>query len=109
MDAGVFTRNGVVDISNSVITQSRVGVGVQADTGATVTVESSMLTQNTNAVCSYSPSTIRLSNNDIFDNGTGIEACGGTWQPTATTGRAATPEQAGLWVPECQRHAISKR
>jgi hypothetical protein len=80
-NAAVFSRNGVLEISNSVLTQSN--IAVEVDTSATISVESSMLTMNTTAVCSYTTGTIRLSNNDIFDNGTGIEACGGT---TATNG-----------------------
>jgi hypothetical protein len=93
----VFTRNGTLEISNSVLTQN-IGPGtaaVQADTSATLSVESSMLTQNTNAVCSYSGSTIRLSNNDIFDNGTGIEACGGTVATNGNNRKGGNPGTGG--------------
>jgi hypothetical protein len=96
--AGVFTRNGTLAISNSVITQN-VGAGtaaVEADTYATASVESSMLTQNTNAVCSYTNSTIRLSNNDIFDNGTGIEDCGGTVATNGNNRKGGNPGTGGV-------------
>jgi hypothetical protein len=77
--AGVFSRNGSMEISNSVITQNNGAgtVGVQADTSANISVESSMITLNTTAVCVYSSAKIRLENVDIFDNGTGVAACGG--------------------------------
>jgi hypothetical protein len=48
-----------------------------ANTSSTISVESSMLTLNTIAVCSYTGGKIRLENNDIFDNGTGVDNCGG--------------------------------
>ncbi|MGA2649069.1 MAG: hypothetical protein ABSF28_01035 [Terracidiphilus sp.] len=94
---GVFTRNGTLEISNSVITQSSAtgAVAVQADTYATLSVESSMLTQNYTAVCSYTNSTIRLSNNDIFDNGTGLEACGGTVATNGNNRKGGNPGTGG--------------
>jgi hypothetical protein len=91
--AAVFSRDGVLEISNSVLTQS--GVAVQVDTSATISVESSMLTMNTTAVCSYTASTIRLSNNDIFDNGTGIEACGGTVATNGNNRKGGNPGTGG--------------
>jgi hypothetical protein len=72
----VFTRNGNVDISNSNIVQSL--VGIEADTSATLSVESTMITSNTNGVCIFSGSAATLHNTDLYDNTTAIEACGGT-------------------------------
>jgi len=69
---------GSMEISNSVLTQSGTAVMVSSIWNATISVESSMLTQNTTAVCSYTTGKIRLENNDIFDNGTGVANCGGT-------------------------------
>lgn len=82
--AAVFTRNGNVDISNSNITQSL--VGIQADTYATLSVESTMFTSNTTAVCIYSNSTATLHNTDLYNNTTGIASCGGTAQGAAGAG-----------------------
>lgn len=73
--AAVFTRSGLVDISDSVITQST--VGLEADTNATLKVERTVVSGNTNALCVYSGSTAQLNNTDLFDNTTTIEACGG--------------------------------
>jgi hypothetical protein len=50
---------------------------------------------NTTAVCSYTASTIRLSNNDIFDNGTGIEACGGTVATNGNNRKGGNPGTGG--------------
>lgn len=82
--AGVFTRDGNVDISNSNIVQSL--VGIQADSSATLSVESTMITSNTNGVCIYSGSTVVLRNTDLYDNGTAVESCGGTTEGAAGAG-----------------------
>ena len=82
--AGVFTRDGNVDISNSNIVQSL--VGIQADSSATLSVESTMITSNTNGVCIYSGSTVVLRNTDLYDNGTAVESCGGTAEGAAGAG-----------------------
>jgi hypothetical protein len=86
--AGVFTRNGNVDISNSNITGS-IGtnvVGIQADTNATIHTENTMITSNTDGVCIYSGSTATLHNTNIYDNTTNIEACGGVVSGVAGAG-----------------------
>jgi hypothetical protein len=76
----VFTRNGNVDISNSNIT-GNVGTGaagIQADTYATLNVQNTMISNNTDGVCIYANSTAVLNHTDVFDNATEIEGCGGT-------------------------------
>jgi hypothetical protein len=95
--SAVFSREGKVDISNSIITDGY--LGIEADTSATINVESSMLTFNTYAVCIYTGSTARLSRTDIYDNGTGIESCGGTVLGASNSGPSlglpkATPPPA---------------
>ncbi len=75
-DVAVVTNIGLLEISNSVLTQN--ATAVYAFSSSTISVESSMLTLNTEAVCSMTGAKIRLENNDIFDNGTGVANCGGT-------------------------------
>jgi hypothetical protein len=81
--AGVFTRNGNMDISNSTITGS-VGAGVpaiEADTYATLNVQSSMITSNTYGACIYGGSTAIIGTSTVMaDNGANVEACGGVVQ-----------------------------
>jgi hypothetical protein len=91
--AAVFSRDGTMEISNSVLTQSV--VGVEADTSAVISVTNSMLTMNTNAVCSYTGSTIRLADNFIFDNKTGLEACGGTVATNGNNVKGGNPGTGG--------------
>jgi hypothetical protein len=75
-EIGVFTRSGLLDISDSVVTQS--GTGLEADTNATVKAERVMLSGNGNGVCMETGTTAQLNNTDLFDNTTGVAACGGT-------------------------------
>lgn len=75
--AAVYSQDSsFTEITNSVITQS--GVGVQDLLGSTISVESSMLAFNTTAMCAFLTATIRLENNDIFDNGAVVADCNGT-------------------------------
>lgn len=87
--AGVFTRNGNVDISNSTISGS-VGsgaVGIEADTYATLNVQSTMITSNTNGVCIYSNSTAVIGTSTLVaDNATNNQNCGGAVQGMAGAG-----------------------
>jgi hypothetical protein len=80
--AGVFTRNGSLEILYSVITENN--VGVEADTSAVLNISNSAIYVNTDAVCSYTSSTIRLNNDDIYGNVTGIDNCGGTVASSGT-------------------------
>ncbi len=81
--AGVFNRNGNMDISNSNITGS-VGssvYGIEADTYATVNVQSSMITSNTEGVCMWTNSTAIIGTSTVVaDNTTNNGACGGSVQ-----------------------------
>jgi hypothetical protein len=86
--AGVFTRNGVVQVTYSVVTQS--AVGVEADTYAVLSVANSAITSNQTGVCSYTNSKIRLDSNDIYDNPTAIENCGGIYKTSGTNKTSGT-------------------
>jgi hypothetical protein len=86
--AAVFSRNGNMQITNSVLTQSN--VAVQADTGAVISVANSAITSNAVGACSYTSSKIRLDTNDIYDNSTAIENCGGTYKTSGTNRTSGT-------------------
>jgi hypothetical protein len=79
--AGVFTRNGNLDISSSTVTGT-VGagaVGIEADTSATMNVQTSMITSNTNGVCIYAGSVAIIGTSTVVaDNTTNTEPCGGS-------------------------------
>jgi hypothetical protein len=81
--AGVFTRNGNLDISNSTITGS-LGTNVpaiEADTYGTLNVQSSMITSNSVGACIFINSTAIIGTSTVMaDNGTNVEACGGAVQ-----------------------------
>ena len=76
-----------MSVSKSVIAQNT-GVGVLADGGGNVNLESNMLTGNGTAAQALTGSTIRLSNNDVFDNTSGF-GCGGGILATAANNRKA--------------------
>ncbi len=80
--AAVFSRNGTMQITYSVLTQS--AIGVEVDTSAVISVANTAITSNTVGVCSYSSSKIRLDTNDIYDNPTAIEDCGGIYKTSGT-------------------------
>jgi hypothetical protein len=86
--AAVFNRNGTMQITNSVLTQS--AVGVEADTDAVISVANTAITSNTTGVCSYTGSKIRLDMNDIYDNPTAIENCGGTYKTSGSNRTSGT-------------------
>jgi hypothetical protein len=91
--AGVFTRNGNVDISNSSIMGS-VGagaVGLEADTNGTFNVQTSTVTSNTNGVCIFTGSTATIGTSTVVaDNTTNTEACGGS--VTGSAGAGPSPK-----------------
>lgn len=84
---GIYASSGTVDVSRSVIAQNT-GVGVLADGTSTVSLESNMLTGNATATQALTGATVRLSNNDIFDNVAGF-GCGGGILATAANNRKA--------------------
>ena len=92
--AGVFTRNGNVDILNSTIS-GNVGTntnGIEADTNATLNVQHSMITSNTNGACIYSGSTAIIgTTTTMADNGSNLAACGGSVTGNAGPGPAPRP------------------
>jgi len=87
--AGVFTRNGNVDILASSIsgTVGTNAAGIMADTNATLNVQSTMITGNTIGACIYTSSTATLATTTtIADNATNVAACGGAVQGAAGAG-----------------------
>jgi hypothetical protein len=86
--AAVFSRDGNMQITNSVLTQS--GMAVEADTSAVISVANSAITSNTVGVCSYTSSKIRLDTNDIYDNPTAISNCGGSLKTSGTNRTSGT-------------------
>jgi hypothetical protein len=82
-ESGVLTANGNLDISDSNITQN-VGTsaaGIVAEDYATLNVQNTMITSNTNGVCIYTNSTAIIGTSTVVaDNGTNVEGCGGTVQ-----------------------------
>ncbi|HWE87036.1 MAG TPA: hypothetical protein VG267_18975 [Terracidiphilus sp.] len=82
---GVLTRNGSVDIRDSVITQGL--TGLYADTGANLNVQSSIITGNSYGVCVYTGSTgVIGTTTTVADNTTNIRACGGSIQGAGGAG-----------------------
>jgi hypothetical protein len=90
---GVYASSGTVNVSHSVIAQN-IGVGALADGGAIVSLESNMLTGNGTAAQALTGSTIRLSNNDLFDNSAGF-GCGGGILASAANNRKAGNNSGG--------------
>jgi hypothetical protein len=92
--AGVFTRNGTMDIIASTITGS-LGLGaagIEADTYATLNVQNSMITGNTDGVCIYVNSVAILgTTTTVADNTTNTEACGGSVQGAGGAAPAPKP------------------
>jgi hypothetical protein len=80
--AAVFSRDGTMQITNSVLTQSV--MGVEADTSAVISLANTAITSNQTGVCSYTSSKIRLDTNDLYDNTTAIEDCGGIYKTSGT-------------------------
>jgi hypothetical protein len=87
--SGMFTRNGNVDILNSTISGNTGAgtTGIEADTSATLNVQHSMITSNTNGMCIFTGSTAVIgSTTTVADNTTNVEACGGAVQGIAGPG-----------------------
>jgi hypothetical protein len=97
---GVDSLYGQVQVSNSVITQNS-GVGIFAE-GGSISVVNSMLTSNGIAVQSQTGATVRLSNNDVYDNLTGFACGGGT---LASTGDNRKGGNVGGSVTTCAPNA----
>lgn len=84
---GVIAEDGFVTISNSVIAQNA-AYGVYATGAGVVSVENSSLSQNGTGVEAGTGSTIRLSNNFVYDNLRGF-GCGGGLLASAGDNRKA--------------------
>jgi hypothetical protein len=99
-NAAIDAVIGTTDVSNSIITQNG-NVGLLAE-GGILSAESVMLTGNGIAVWAEPGGTIRLSNNDIFDNLTGL-GCGGGTLASAGNNRKAGNGGGG---PVCAPNAV---
>jgi hypothetical protein len=90
---------GVITVSNSVITQNSTGLETSSgSSNGAINAESCILSFNTDAVSAETPgTTIRLSNNDIFDNSTGIKATfsPGNVAPAGNNKKAGNPGTGG--------------
>ena len=77
------------------MTESLNGLG--AFISGTINAESCILSYNGTAVWAGAPSAIRLSNNDIFDNSTGIKATfsPGNVAPAGNNKKAGNPGTGG--------------
>lgn len=99
--AGAFTRNGNMDISNSNIT-GNIGLGIagiEADTYATVNVQNTMVTSNTDGTCIYTTSTAILNNTTVADNATNFESCGGEVEGPGGAGPSPAEGASSAKVP----------
>lgn len=93
---GVDVLSGSVEISDSTIAQSS-GFGVLAEGGA-ANVLNSRLVNNNVAAQAQTGASVRLSNNDVFDNATGF-GCGGGTLASANNNRKAG--NTGGTAPTC--------
>jgi hypothetical protein len=74
---GVWASYGNTAVSNSVLSQNTT-YGALADGNATLTLLNDQFTGNGTAVQSLTGATVRISNNDVFDNGGGFRCDGGS-------------------------------
>lgn len=93
---GILAQSGLTDISQSLITQNATA-GLQAVSGATLSASGCVLSGNGTAVVSGMNSIVRLSENDLWNNGAAINANGGVVSTTGSNRRAgnATVGAAG--------------
>jgi len=73
--AGVFTRNGTLDMRYCEVTDSL--IGIENDTSAIISADSCVFSNDATAVACFTSAVDRLSNNDIWDCPTGISAYDG--------------------------------
>ncbi len=73
---GVWASYGNTAVSNSVLSQNTT-YGALADGTATMTLLNNTFTGNGTAVQSLTGATVKVSNNDVFDNGGGFRCDGG--------------------------------
>jgi hypothetical protein len=97
---GIDSLYGLVQVSNSVITQNS-GVGIFAE-GGSISVVNSMLTSNAIAVQTQTGATVRVSNNDVYDNLGGFVCGGGV---LASTGDNRKGGNTGGSVTTCPPNA----
>ncbi|MGJ0485920.1 MAG: right-handed parallel beta-helix repeat-containing protein [Methylomicrobium sp.] len=100
-DKGIETFKGATQVSNSIITQN-FNFGVHAQGSSTLSVESSMLTANGVAAQAETGATVRLINNDIFDNLKGFGCGSGTLASTGDNRKAGNSGGVG---PSCAPNA----
>ena len=73
---GLYASYGTTNVSNSVLSQNAT-YGALADGSGIITLLNDRLTGNGTAAEALAGGTIRLSNNDVFDNGSGLRCDGG--------------------------------
>lgn len=87
---GLYTCSGTTDISHSLVTQNTTSgllhyYGIFADMGSTITVSNCVVSGNTIALRAAPGCLLRLSNDDIWNNGVGIDNTGNQNEPGAGT------------------------
>lgn len=97
---GIDSLYGFAQVNNSLIA-GNTAFGVLAEGGA-ITLTNSLLTNNGVAVQAQTRATVRLSNNEIFNNLTGL-GCGGGTLASAENNRKAG--NSGGTVPACSPNA----
>lgn len=75
--SGVDALLGFIDVNNSSISQNS-GIGVLADGTSLISCKNTLFASNSTAIQANPGATIRISNNDFYDNVTGIANGGGT-------------------------------
>lgn len=84
---GINVMSGLLQLNRSTITHNRT-VGVMVD-GGTASITGSVINGNSTGVKALANSEIRLSNNDLLDNGLAISCAGGGIISTAFNNRIA--------------------
>jgi nitrous oxidase accessory protein NosD len=74
--AAIFTRSGVLDVSNSTLFGN--AIALENDTSATINATNNMISQNQTAVLVYTSSVTRLSGNQFVNNNVGLSLSGGS-------------------------------
>jgi hypothetical protein len=88
--SGLLVTAGAADLSHSSLTQiTNIAAEASGSSGSTIALLSCTLTGNGTAVQSDSGTVVRLSDNDIFNNGTGISILAGGKVASAGNNRKA--------------------
>lgn len=96
---GINVMSGALQVNRSTITHCRT-VGIIAN-GGSASILDSVINGNPTGIQSLANSTVRLSNNDIMDNVTGVSCAGGT-VASAGNNRVAGDSGAASCAPNAQ-------